>query len=184
MTFNAVLSSPDAILCGEGLPAGLPVCVQMVRQKQQESKSSSKRRKKKDAVYFTVRTRDTSRIVQCFTLWPGPRAVCDHDDVPKSALFVTETAVRNNEKEKLIEYNLKRSVDSTELIPFRLVFETVEEVRLFMQAMDYLKAGIQHMLQYKKTSGETTIVPVSQFHLHLFHFEKAFIVLKLTISYF
>eukprot|EP00814_Leptocylindrus_danicus_P021135 CAMPEP_0116028456 /NCGR_PEP_ID=MMETSP0321-20121206/15417_1 /TAXON_ID=163516 /ORGANISM="Leptocylindrus danicus var. danicus, Strain B650" /LENGTH=130 /DNA_ID=CAMNT_0003502369 /DNA_START=70 /DNA_END=459 /DNA_ORIENTATION=- len=94
MTFNAVLSSPDAILCGEGLPAGLPVCVQMVRQKQQESKSSSKRRKKKDAVYFTVRTRDTSRIVQCFTLWPGPGVVCDHDDVPKSALFVTETAVR------------------------------------------------------------------------------------------
>ena len=174
MTFTAVLSSPDAILCGEGLPAGLPVCVQMVRQKQQESKSSSKRRKKKDAVYFTVRTRDTSRIVQCFTLWPGPRVVCDHDDVPKSALFVTETAVRNNEKEKLIEYNLNRSVDSTELIPFRLVFETVEEVRLFMQAMDYLKAGIQHMLQYKKTSGETTIVPVSQFYLNLsFTLEKS-----------
>eukprot|EP00814_Leptocylindrus_danicus_P016768 CAMPEP_0116017038 /NCGR_PEP_ID=MMETSP0321-20121206/7821_1 /TAXON_ID=163516 /ORGANISM="Leptocylindrus danicus var. danicus, Strain B650" /LENGTH=366 /DNA_ID=CAMNT_0003487177 /DNA_START=164 /DNA_END=1265 /DNA_ORIENTATION=- len=148
MTFNAVLSSPDAILCGEGLPAGLPVCVQMVRQKQQESKSSSKRRKKKDAVYFTVRTRDTSRIVQCFTLWPGPRVVCDHDDVPKFALFVTETAVRNNEKEKLIEYKLKRSVV--------LVFETVEEVRLFMQAMDYLKAGIQHMLQYKKTSAKSS----------------------------
>jgi len=170
MTFNAVLSSPDAML-SEGLR--LPVCVQMVRQKQQDSasisssSSSSIKRRKKDAVYFTVRTRDTSSIVQCFTLWPttytGPRVVCDHDDVPKSALFVsvTETstaiAVRYNEKEMLIiEYSLKRSVDSTELIPFRLVFETVEEVRLFMQSMDYLKAGIQHMLQYTRTSGKSS----------------------------
>ena len=47
---------------------------------------------------------------------------------------------------KTIEYNLKRSVESEDVIAFRVLFETVEEVRLFMKSMDLLKAGIEKML--------------------------------------
>ena len=103
--FHAVLSSPspDAMILlrerGGVAPTtdGLPVSVQIVRQKKHNTTSPS------DGFFFIVRSRDTCAIVQCFTLWPDASVVYDeqHEDVlPKSALFVTTTAMKRNENEK------------------------------------------------------------------------------------
>ena len=78
--------------------------------------------------------------MQCIALWLDASVVYNeqHEDAPKSALFMTTTAVKRNENEKTIEYNLKRSVESEDVIAFRVLFEMVEEVRLFVKSMDYI----------------------------------------------